>query len=181
MVSTIAENSKWLLVYTKAREEQRAKKNLENQGFEIFLPMIAFAKLSQSKSITTKAMFPRYLFVKINTELDKWNRIKSTRGVSHLVVFGQRLAEIPNQVIAYLKSGADENDIFRQKITRQEFQKGDKLVIEKGMFKDKEATFLAKKSKERVRILLRFVNHLITADIPASDVGQKEIVEAFRL
>ena len=181
MVSTIAENSKWILVYTKAKEEQKAKRNLQNQGFEIFLPMIAFEKLNQSKSITLKAMFPGYLFVKINTELDKWNRIKSTRGVSHLVIFGQRLAEIPNQVIAYLKSGADENDIFRQKITRQEFQKGDKLVIEKGMFKDKEATFLAKKSKERVRILLRFVNHLITADIPAPDVGQKEIVEAFRL
>ena len=181
MVSTIAENSKWILVYTKAKEEQKAKRNLQNQDFEIFLPMIAFAKVNQSKSITLKAMFPGYLFVKINTELDKWNRIKSTRGVSHLVVFGQRLAEIPNQVIAYLKSGADENDIFRQKITRQEFQKGDKLVIEKGMFKDKEATFLAKKSKERVRILLRFVNHLITADIPASDVGQKEIVEAFKL
>ena len=181
MVSTTAENSKWLLVYTKAKEEQRAKKNLENQGFEIFLPMIAVAKENQSKSITLKAMFPGYLFVKINTELDKWNRIKSTRGVSHLVVFGQRFAEIPNQVIAYLKSEADENDIFKQKITRQEFQKGDKLVIEKGMFKDKEATFLAKKSKERVSILLRFVNHLITADIPASDVGQKEIVEAFRL
>jgi transcriptional antiterminator RfaH len=121
------------------------------------------------------------LFVKINTELDKWNRIKSTRGVSHLVVFGPRLAEIPNQVIAYLKLKADENGIFRQKISRRKFQQGDKLVIEKGMFKDKEATFLAKKSKERVRILLRFVNHLITADIPASDVGQKEIVEAFRL
>ena len=181
MVSTVTENSKWILVYTKAQEEQKAKRNLQNQGFEIFLPMIAFVKLNQSKSIILKAMFPRYLFVKINTELDKWNRIKSTRGVSHMVVFGQRLAEIPNQVIAYLKSGADENDIFRQKITKQEFQKGDKLVIEKGMFKDKEATFLAKKSKERVRILLRFVNHLITADIPASDVGQKEIVEAFRL
>ena len=181
MVSTTAENSKWLLVYTKAKEEQRAKKNLENQGFEIFLPMIAVAKENQSKSITLKAMFPGYLFVKINTELDKWNRIKSTRGVSHLVVFGQRFAEIPNQVITYLKSEADEYGIFRQKIMRQEFQKGDKLVIEKGMFKDKEATFLAKKSKERVRILLRFVNHLISADIPASDVGQKEIIEAFRL
>ena len=175
------ENSKWFLVFAKAKEEKRAKENLENQGFEIFLPMIAFAKLNQSKPTTLKAMFPRYLFVKINTELDKWTRIKSTRGVSHLVVFGQRLAEIPNQVIAYLQSGAGENDIFRQKISRREFQKGDKLVIEKGMFKDKEATFLAKKSKERVRILLRFVNHLITADIPASDVGQKEIVEAFRL
>jgi len=181
METTATENSKWILVYTKAKEEQRAKRNLENQGFEIFLPMIAGAKAHQSKSITLKAMFPGYLFVKINTELDKWNRIKSTRGVSHLVVFGQRFAEIPNQVITYLKSEADENDIFKQTITRQEFQKGDKLVIEKGMFKDKEATFLAKKSKERVRILLRFVNEIITADIPASDIGQKEIVEAFRL
>ena len=181
MIKRIKEGSKWLLVYTKAKEEERAKKNLENQGFEIFLPMIAVAKVNQSKSITLKAMFPGYLFVKINTELDKWNRIKSTRGVSHLVVFGQRLAEIPHQVIAYLQSETDENDIFRQKITRQEFTRGDTLVIEKGVFKDKEATFLAKKSKERVRILLRFVNHLITADIPSSDIGQKEIVEVFRL
>ena len=176
-----ANNSKWLLVYTKTKEEQRAKKNLENQGFEIFLPMIAVAKENQSKSITLKAMFPRYLFVKINTELDQWNRIQSTRGVSHLVIFGQRLAEIPNQVISYLQSGADKNDIFRQKIMRQEFQKGDKLIVQKGIFKDKEATFLAKKSKERVRILLSFVNHLITADIPKSDIGQKEIIEVFKL
>jgi hypothetical protein len=55
------------------------------------------------------------------------------------------------------------------------------LIIEKGVFKNKEATFLVKKSQERVGILLRFVNHLITADIPASDVGQKEIIEAFKL
>ena len=181
MISTSTTNSKWVLVYTKPREELRAKRNLENQGFEIFLPLIAFARSNQSKSTTLKTMFPRYLFVKINMELDKWSRIKSTRGVSHLVVFGQRVAEIPNQVIEYLKSRADENNIFRQNITRQEFQRGDKLVIEKGVFKNKEATFLIKKSQERVRILLRFVNDLITADIPASDVGQKEIIEALKL
>jgi transcriptional antiterminator RfaH len=181
MVSTVTENSKWLLVYTKAKEEQRAKKNLENQGFEIFLPMIAFTKLNQSKSITLKAMFPRYLFVKINTELDKWTRIQSTRGVSHLVIFGQRLAEMPNQVIAYLKSKADENDIFNQKTTRRQFHKGEKLVVKTGTFKGMEATFLSKKSQERVRVLLRFINHLITAEIPASDVGEKEIIEAFKL
>ena len=180
-METTTENSKWILVYTKAKQEQRAKRNLENQGFEIFLPMIAFAKQNQTKSITLKPMFPRYLFVYINTALDKWTRIQSTRGVSHLVVFGQRFAEIPKQMIAYLKSGADENDVFKQKITRQEFQTGDKLVIEKGIFKDKEATFLSKKSKERVRILLKFVNHLITTDIPASDVGEKEIIETFKL
>ena len=181
MVSTVIENSKWFLIYTKAQQEQRAKKNLESQGFETFLPLIAFAQSNSSKSITLKAMFPRYLFVKFNTELDKWNRIKSTRGVSHLVVFGQRLAEIPNQVIVYLKSKGDENDIVRLKIKRQEFNKGEKVVVKTGAFKGKEATFLSKKSKERVRILLRFVNHLITAEIPASDVGDKEIIEVFKL
>ena len=71
--------------------------------------------------------------------------------------------------------------IFKQKVKRQEYEKGDKLVVEKGIFKDKEATFLSKKSKERVRILLRFINHLITAEIPASDVGEKEVIEAFKL
>ena len=69
----------------------------------------------------------------------------------------------------------------RQKIKRHEFQKGDKLVIGKGVFKDKGATFLSKQGNERVRILLRFVNRLITAEIPASDVGEKEVIEAFKL
>ena len=97
------QTSKWFLIYTKAKEEHRAKINLENQGFQIFLPMLAFAKINQSESITLEAMFPRYLFIKINLERDNWTCIKSTRGVSHMVVFGQRFAEIPNQVIAYLK------------------------------------------------------------------------------
>ena len=180
-METTTENSKWILVYTKAKQEQRAKRNLENQGFEIFLPIIAFAKQNQTKSITLKPMFPRYLFVYINTALDKWTRIQSTRGVSHLVVFGQRLAEIPNQMIAYFKSKADEKDIFNQKTIMRQFHKGEKLVVKTGTFKGIEATFLTKKSQERVRVLLSFANHLITAEIPASNVGEKEIIETFRL
>ena len=175
------QTSKWFLVYTKAKEEQRAKKNLENQGFQIFLPMISFAKKNQSKSAIVEAMFPRYLFIELNLERDNWTRVQSTRGVSHIVVFGQRFAEIPGQVVAHLKSGTDKNDIFKQAIKRQEFEKGDTLIIAKGIFKDKEATFLSKRSKERVRILLKFVNHLITTEMAASDIGQKEIIETFKL
>ena len=175
------QTSKWFLVYTKAKEEQRAKKNLENQGFQIFLPMISFAKKNQSKSVVVEAIFPRYLFIELNLERDHWTRVQSTEGVSHIVVFGQRFAEIPDQVVVHLKSGADKNDIFKQAIKRQEFEKGDTLTIAKGVFKDKEATFLSKKSKERVRILLRFVNHLITTEMAASDIGQKEIIETFKL
>ena len=42
MASNKAENSKWYLVYTKAKEERRAQENLENQKFETFLPILSF-------------------------------------------------------------------------------------------------------------------------------------------
>jgi len=175
------ENSKWFLVYTKAREEKRAKKNLENQGFKTFVPMIAYEKVSQPKSISLEAMFPRYLFIKIDAERDNWAHIKSTRGVSHLVVFGHTFAEVPNYVVAFLKTRVDDNDIVKQKFTRQEFQKGDKLVIKKGALKGKEATFLSKTGKERVRILLELMNKPIITEAPGYIIGRKENFETFKL
>lgn len=170
---------KWFLVYTKAREEKRAKKNLENQGFETFLPMISYK--SRSRSVSIETMFPRYLFIKINLEQDSWNHIKSTRGVSHLVIFGQKLAEVPNQIVQFIKIKVDENDVVNQKIVSQEFQKNDKLVIKAGILKGREAQFLSKTGNERVRILLKSVSELITAEIPASDAGKKEVIKAFKL
>ena len=175
------ENSHWLLVYTKAREEKRANKNLQNQGFETYLPMIAYEKMNQSKSFSLETMFPRYLFIKINLENDSWTRVKSTRGVSHLIIFGHKLASVPNEVMVFLRKRTDENDIFRQKITRREFQKGEKVIIKNGMLKGQEATLSSKKSKERVTILLRLMNQLTTAEIPASYIGQKEIIETLKL
>ena len=155
------ENSKWFLVYTKAREEERAKKNLENQGFKTLLPMIACEKISQPKSFSLKPMFPRYLFIMINVEIGNWHLIKSTRGVSHLVLFDNKFAVVPNAVIEFIKTRVNNHSIVKQKVTRQLFQKGDKLVINKGIFQGKEAKFLSMTGKERVRILLKLITFLL--------------------
>ena len=175
------ENSKWFLVYTKPRQEERAQKNLENQGFETFLPMIASEKISQLKSFSLKPMFPRYLFTKFNVEKNNWTYLNSTRGVSHVVVFGDNFTEVPNSVMDYLKSKVDDNDTLRLQTTRKTFQKGDKLVIQKGVFQGKEAKFLSTTGKERVRILLKLMNELIITEVPGHDVGRKAIIEAFKL
>ena len=175
------ENFKWFLVYTKAREEERAQKNLENQGFETFLPMIAYEKISQPKSSSLKPMFPRYLFITINDERDNWHLIKSTRGVSHLPLFDNKFAEVPNAVIEFIKTRVNNHSIVKQKVTRQLFQKGDKLVIKKGTFQGKEATFFSKTGKERVKVLLKLMNELIIAELPGKDIGNKKIFETFKL
>ena len=171
----------WFLIYTKPRQEERAKENLENQGFETFLPMIAYEKISQPKSSSLKPMFPRYLFIMINAERDNWHLIKSTRGVSHLVLFDNKFAAVPNAVIEFIKTRVNNHSIVKQKVTRQLFQKGDKLVINKGVFRGKEAKFLSMTGKERVRILLKLMNELIITEVPGHDVGRKEIMETFQL
>ena len=64
--SNITDCEHWILVYTKSRQEERAQENLEKQGFDTFLPRISS---DQGSSKLIEAMFPRYLFLKINQEL----------------------------------------------------------------------------------------------------------------
>ena len=176
-----SESQKWFLVYTKAREEARAKKNLEIQGFSTFLPMIGYEKTSDPESFLLKPMFPRYLFVSLDEKKGSWSKIQSTRGVSHLVIFGERPTPVPNLVITYLKTKVDNQDIVTQKLTSGAFLKGEELTIKDGIFKGQEATFLYETSKNRVKILLNLMNKLIITEVPEHDIGQKITIEAFKL
>ena len=170
----------WFLIYTKPHQEEIAKENLENQGFETFLPMIAF-EIKQPKSFSMKPMFPRYLFTKFNLEQDKWVRIKSTRGVSHVVAFGENFTEVPSSVMDYLKSKVDNNDVLKLHSTSKILQKGDNLVIKQGVFEGKEATFLSMSGKERARVLLSLMNRMMITDIPEQNIESEAIVETLKL
>ena len=138
-------------------------------------------KKNQPKSFLLKPMFPRYLFIRINTDRENWASIQSTRGVSHLVIFGDTLAEVPKFVVKLLKTKVDEYDIAKQKVIKKKFQKGDKLVIKKGVFQGNEATFFSATGKERVRILLQLMNKLIITEVPEQDIGRNELFETFKL
>ena len=171
----------WFLIYTKPRQEEKAKVNLENQGFETFLPIIAFEKIKQPKLYSLKPMFPRYLFTQYNAEKNNWVHVKSTRGVSHVITFGDKLTEVPYSVVDFLKTKVDDHNVIKLKVTRPVFQKGDKLVINKGVFQGKEAKFLSMSGKERVRILLKLMNEIIITEVPGHDIGRKVIIETFKL
>ena len=171
----------WFLIYTKPHQEERAKENLENQGNEVFLPMIASEETKQTQSFSLMPMFPRYLFTKFTVKNNNWTYIKSTRGVSHIVVFGKNLTKVPNPVIDYLKSKVDDNDVLKLQTTRKTFQKGDELVIKQGVFQGKDATFLSMSGKERVRVLLSLMNKIAIADISEQNLERKAIVETFKL
>ena len=170
----------WVLVYTKAKEEKKANENLRNQGFKTFLPLIAHTnKSSELKSLVP--VFPRYLFAQINFETDNWTSIKSSLGVSHIVMFSEKFTSIPNNIINLIQNKLDESGIYKEDISIVDYQKGDPVSIKEGAFAGIDAIFLSKKPKDRVRLLLKLINTSIVAEIPTSNIKNKEVVKNFKL
>ena len=168
----------WILVYTKPNQETRANDNLRNQGFKTFLPLINSSNRGDSKIL--KPVFPRYIFVRLNLNSGNWNSIKSSYGVSGIVMFGEEFTPIPYQIIKSLKKKLDAKDIYEEKVLDADYKEGDKLTIKEGKFAGIEAIFLSRKSKDRVRLLLNLLNTQIVSEISISDIGSKEIIKNFK-
>ena len=170
----------WVLIYTKAKQEIKANENLQKQGFKTFLPLIA-ATNKNSKPKSLVPVFPRYLFAQINFELDNWTSIKSSYGVSQIVMFSEKFTSIPNNIIKLIQDKLDDSAIYKEDVSIVDYQKGDPVSIKEGRFTGIDAIFLSKKSKDRVRLLLKLLNTSVVAEITKSDIGHKEVVKNFKL
>ena len=82
----------WYLLQTKPRHEDIALVNLERQGYRCYLPRTKAEKLRRGKTcLIHTPLFARYLFIHLDSSLagKGWGEIRSTKGVSKLVSFGQ--------------------------------------------------------------------------------------------
>ena len=141
----------WYVVYTKPMQEKRAALNLSQQGFEVFLPMMAKEVLR--KNLLDKLdepLFKRYLFVRFDEKSSPWNVIRNTLGVTGLVRFGNVLATIPDEIIDKLKT-------FDSPASKM-FIKGEVLKVTKGPFKDLEAIYHLQDSNQRAIVLIEMLN-----------------------
>ncbi len=146
--------SKWYLLQCKPREEMRAKENLENQGYNIFLPRIVTHKKTRQAYIESKVpLFPGYLFIKLNDAEDNWAPIRSTRGVSKFVSFGKNAAIVPIIVINNIKQQIQ----YQERNLVYPFSKGDKVSISSGPFKTLQAVFDCRSGQQRAWVLLELM------------------------
>jgi len=169
----------WVLIYTKAKEEIKANENLQRQGFKTFLPLIAATnKNGEFKPLVP--VFPRYIFAQINFKLNNWTSIKSSFGVSHIVMFGEKFTPVPYEIIKLIQDKLNEEGLYNESVSKVDFKKGDSLTIKEGQFAGIDAIFLSNKSKERVRLLLKLLNTTVISEIAKSDLGYKEVIKNFK-
>ena len=119
----------WYAVHSRPKQEIRALENLQNQGFETWLPMITIEKLRRGRlTEVSEPMFSRYLFIRLDTEQTNWSPIRSTMGVSRLVSFGNRPAAVADELIQALQT-------LPQRAPERLFQLGQSIKIVSGPLK----------------------------------------------
>ena len=132
----------WLLLQTKSREEVRAQEHLQNQGCCIFCPHIEVEKISRGKrQVQQEPLFPGYLFLKVQDEQQQgatYTSIRSTRGVSKIVRFGEAYTKLPQALIDSIEARISNT---HEPLSSNMPQKGEKVTINDGAFKGMEAVY----------------------------------------
>jgi transcriptional antiterminator RfaH len=158
----------WYLLHTKPRQEQRAMLNLERQGFECYLPMLAVEKLRLGAlTVIEEPLFPRYLFIHLSTEFSAkgWGPIRSTKGVSRIVTFGTEPAKVDERLIDALRTQNSAAPDQPQRL----FTPGEQLVVTKGPFAGIEAVFQMSDGESRMMVLIELMSKSTSLSLtPAS-------------
>lgn len=143
-------DAEWYLLQSKPHQEQRALENLRNQGFECFMPLYSRERLRRGKrEKIEEPLFPRYLFIRLDSIVSNWSVLRSTYGVTNIVRFGEQPARVPDAVIEAIAK--------RQHANVQIFQSGDLVRITDGAFAGLEGVFERDDGDERVLILMELM------------------------
>lgn len=160
----------WFVVQTQVNAEAKAARNLLRQDFEIYLPRY-LKRRSHARRIEKVAapLFPRYMFVRVDTASQRWRSIQSTFGVSHLVLNGSSPATVQENVLGSLKAREDESG-FVKLDSRPPFSLGAKVRVLAGAFADNFGLFDGLGDRDRIAILLDLLGRKVRVSIDADMV-----------
>lgn len=138
----------WFILQFKPNSQLKAIKNLNQQGFETFLPLCSYTSRNVSvfRNIT-RPLFPGYMFVAFDQAKDEWRKINNTFGVSRLISYNP----IPYNLVKELKQRYDSTDGL---IAPRKFRIGEKVKILDGPFTNFIATIETLESNQRISILI---------------------------
>ena len=151
----------WYLIQTKPKQEAIATQNLSNQNYTIFCP-----KTVIKGKITP--LFPRYLFIELDDQVQNWTPVRSTKGVANFVRFGLRFAKVPNQIINSIK--AQQQQIVDKLTDLNSYHIGDFLEIQSGAFKGQKVIFKNYNSNDRITVLFKLIGQQQTITLDEKEV-----------
>src|SRR6516225_3293580 len=159
-------NERWSLAHTLPKSEWKAELHLRAQGFRTYLPQIekTIRHARQLRTVQTP-LFPRYLFVILDLERDRWLSVRSTVGVARLFVSHDgRPVPVPVGVVEALIARSDANLIGLD----SGLVKGQPVRILRGPFADFVGTLERLDAAGRVQVLLEMMGTAVPVTLHRS-------------
>lgn len=151
----------WYVLFTRPHQEDRAANNLRAWGIHSLIPKLKPKKGSKQ----CRPLFPSYVFAQFDATT-KLHTIRFTRGISYVVSFGGKPAQIANEIIGEICSRMDGKGIISG---ASGMAPGESVVIQSGPLRDFQGVFEQELSDhERVRILLTTVAYTLHIQVSKS-------------
>jgi transcriptional antiterminator RfaH len=159
----------WFCLKTQPKREHLAATALRRQfGVECFSPRLRFRRMTQRGPVWfVEAMFPGYLFTKF-VYSTQHRAVESSHGISGIVHFGDRLATLPENIVAALQSEVGSEEIVTLDCS---IKLGQSVQIIAGPFHGLEVLVTQLlPAKERIRVLFDFLGRSMEMEISTFEV-----------
>jgi transcriptional antiterminator RfaH len=149
---------RWFLVLTKPAGDEQAQVNLERQGYKVYRPKLLRRSVRRGRWVEgIVSLFPRYLFVQLDTALQSLAPVRSTFGVTDIVRFGSSPTVVPDAVVADLVSRADPSSGLHRLAEDCPLERGSRVSVIGGTFAGLDGIFQRVAGDERVVVLLEIL------------------------
>ncbi|HET6888720.1 MAG TPA: transcription termination/antitermination NusG family protein [Candidatus Udaeobacter sp.] len=159
----------WFCLKTQPKREHLAATALRRQfGVECCSPRLRFRRMTQRGPVWfVEAMFPGYLFAKF-VYSRQHRAVETSHGISGIVHFGDRLATLPENIVAAFQSKVGAEEIVTLDCS---LKVGQSVQIIAGPFHglDVVVTQLLP-AKERIRVLFDFLGRSMEMEISTFEV-----------
>jgi len=159
----------WYVLHSHANAETTCRAHLERQGFVVYLPCIRKRRRhARRDELVAAALFPRYLFVRLDPDRDRWRAVLSTVGVHTLLQAGNQPLAVADAVIDDIR-GREDSDGFIC-LDAPDYTPGQPLRVKSGPFADLTGLYDGTDPERRIGVLLHLLGRPIRVSLTADTV-----------
>ena len=163
-------SASWYVLRSKAHKEEFLFTQLRARKIEVYYPKIR-VKPVNPRARKAKALFPGYLFIRVDLAEETLSDLRWMPGTLGLVMFGGEPSLVPETLINAVRNQVETiNSAGGENLAQ--LKSGDEVVVQDGPFKGYKAIFdLSLSGNERVSVMLKLLeDQNMRLELPANQV-----------
>lgn len=158
----------WYAFYTRPRSEKKVLLQLKQKRYESYLPlMTTIRQWSDRKKKVQLPIIPSYVFVKTNP--NNFNDILNSSNIVNILKYLGKPAIIKDYEIENLKILLQDPENIKL-AESFDFEKGDTVIVEKGIFKGLIAECVEFNGKHRIILKINGLDNTFELNIPLNHI-----------